>query len=81
MPTQRDILAAGRSDLHRGIEINGGYLVVGEMFGLKRANGRSALRWADPEVLKSQLLGYIAVNGTDGEMPSHVELQTQTHTE
>lgn len=75
MPMQRELLIAGRSDLHRAIAQHGGYFKVGQLLGLRRADGRVHRRWADFAVVQAELLSFIAANGTAGVMPTHVQLQ------
>lgn len=74
MPTQAELYAAGRSDLHRAISQRGGYFEIAELFGFARADGKVRRRWAERAVVEEELRAYIAVNGTEGVMPSHGEL-------
>ncbi|KAG8457851.1 hypothetical protein KFE25_005120 [Diacronema lutheri] len=81
MPTSRALVAAGRTDLHRAICAHGGYFEVAARYGLERRDGRRRKNWADKDVLRAELLRYIAENGTVGEMPSHDQLQIDGRTD
>lgn len=74
MPTQPELCAAGRSDMHRAIAQKGGYFKIAALFGFVRKDRRLRRSWSDRSVLDAELQGYIAENGTVGAMPSHAEL-------
>lgn len=76
MPTQAELLAAGRADLHRAITVHhGGYFSAGALVRLPRADGRVRRDWASLGTVASELEAFCRENGTVGEMPSHLQLQ------
>lgn len=76
MPTGALLRAEGRRDLGHAVDAHGGLHAVAQRLGLRMAHGRSPARhWADPHTLVRALAAFAREHGTEGAMPTVLELQ------
>lgn len=77
MPTQVELQTCGRYDLVRAIHNQGGMLQVSASAGLDYVSARKRPPpgyWQSTQTISQELLEFIRVNGTQGVMPSRLEL-------
>jgi|SRR5579859_6275693 len=75
LPTEREFVRAGRSDLGRAIDGQGGYVAVAQRLGLRNAMPSAPRRrWKNIDMLFRELADFMAEHNLTDRMPTASEL-------
>ena len=74
MPSQQELIKAGRTDINRGIQKHGGWQLVAENLGLNYAKKQPGY-WDDFAKVEREIRAFIDKHGTTGVMPTSEELK------